>query len=928
MFWVLLAVVAFTFFVAPLLQPKVKGPEANLGEIQPPTAAKGNPVPVIFGTQKVAPNVTWYGNVHAEEIRTVTGNRTLLNPFAANHSQVTGYRYGADIAGVLCHGPIDELIDFQFQDQSMRKYRDENSNYVTGPGGVPILQTPISPAFPQLLPGGNTPVNFVINAPDFFGGDTGEGGVSGKVEFWFGKLMQNASAVLAAKVGEAVSQYKGLVHFMQYDATFGTSPYIKPFYAVVRRTPWTVSPDAATANISGSANPADAIYEVMTDARWGLGKSAGDFDVPSFAAAAVTLKAEGMGVDFTLNAQDGADGIIGEILRHIDGVLYSDPLSGKITLKLARADYVVGTLLHVTPSNCLKLENYKRSTWPETSNEVKINYIARGVSPYFSFKRDTQQAQNLANMQAMGQVSSTTLDFPYFSNGALALKAAFRTLRIVSVPLASATLTVNRTMASLTVGKVFVLDWPPMGISGMVCRVMNMALGPLDSNTVQLTVVEDVFNTAPVVFTAPSPTAWVAPTTAPLQHLKAAAIPVMYYLIKADQFIGICMVVRAGGSSTSWDGMFRDVPTAPDSPPSGTMLTSGAPFTPAGTLVALYPYTTAYQDEVGFLVTDVNQDLARLRSTDAAGLARGDNLAWIASADGGEIIAWRDIIPQATPGQYMIVGVLRGQFDTAPLDHKIGDTVYFFYPGAYQPYYPGQDTSSVPPTATSQGVGAGFKFWPSIKGIKSSLPPAAPTGAIAHPGTPTPALDPQRAIMPLPVGNTRLNTVLNRAINPATLLPDNNTLEWYIRNRLLQVTTLAHDAGTMAQEAGETYDVDVRHVSKATGADIFGVIHSFVNVTSPLAYSNLDFELDLKAANGGVVVTAGDSRRTGGGIRFLIRSKRGAFSSYDIALPGFRRSQQSGYPVVPSLQFLNIAIIPAEPPFIETMQQGVTVTST
>lgn len=928
MFWVLLAVVAFTFFVAPLLQPKIKGPEANLGEIQPPTAAKGSPIPVIFGTQKVAPNVTWYGNVHAEEIRTITGNRTLLNPFAANHSSVTGYRYGADIAGVLCHGPIDELIDFQFQEQSMRKYRDENSNYVTGAGGIPVLQTPITPAFPQLLPGGNTPVNFVINAPDFFGGDTGEGGVSGKVEFWFGKLTQNASAVLAAKVGEAVSQYKGLVHFMQYDATFGTSPYIKPFYAVLRRCPWTVSPDLATSNINGSANPADAIYEVMTDARWGLGKAAGEFDVPSFTAAAVTLKAEGMGVDLTLNAQDGADGIIGEILRHIDGVLFSDPLSGKITLKLARADYVVGTLLHVNPSNCLKLENYKRSTWPETSNEVKINYIARGVSPYFSFKRDTQQAQNLANMQAMGQVSSTTLDFPYFSTGALALKAAFRTLRIVSVPLASATLTVNRTMAALTVGKVFVLDWPPMGISGMVCRVMNMALGPLDNNTIQLTVVEDVFNTAPVVFTAPAPTTWVAPTTVPIQHLKAVALPTPYFLIKGDQFVGLCMVVRAGGSSTSWDGQYTDVPTAPT--PTGPILTSGAPFTPAGTLVNIYPWNTAYQDEAGFLVQGLNGDLAKLLASDVVGLLRGDNIAWIASADGGELIAWRDITPQATPGQYLINGVRRGQFDTPPMDHKVGDTIYFFMPGSYQPYYPGQASSATPPTATAQTTNptAGFKFWPSIKGIKSSLPPADPAGVIAHPGTNTPSLDPGRAVYPLPVGDLILNGTRANVINPLTPLPDNNTLVWSIRNRLLQTTTLLHDATTMAQEAGETYDVEVRHVSRTTGADVFGSLRTFTNVSSPINYSNLDFELDIKAANGNTVVPALDARRTGGGIRFLIRSKRAGLVSYDIAMPGFRRTQQVGYPIIPSFQFLNIAIIPAEPPFNETIQQTVTVTST
>jgi hypothetical protein len=60
MFWAIIAVLAFTFFVEPLLRPKVKGLAANLGDVQPPTADKDTPVPVVFGTQKIAPNVTWW----------------------------------------------------------------------------------------------------------------------------------------------------------------------------------------------------------------------------------------------------------------------------------------------------------------------------------------------------------------------------------------------------------------------------------------------------------------------------------------------------------------------------------------------------------------------------------------------------------------------------------------------------------------------------------------------------------------------------------------------------------------------------------------------------------------------------------------------------------------------------------------------------
>lgn len=897
MFWVLLSVLAFSFLVTPLLAPKPKGAQKNLDEVRPPTASRGNPVPVVFGTQKIAPNVVWYGNIRAQDIRTVTGNRSLLNPFAVNHSTVTGHRYGADISGVLCHGPIDELVDVYFGDVSMRKTNSSINAF--------------NPTFAQLLPAGNGPVTYTITAPEIFGGEDGDGGVNGKMEFYFGKLTQTASAKLATLVSEAVSQYKGIVHFTMYDALFGTSPFLQPMFAVVRRCPQLVSPDAATANINGSANAADVIFEIMTNTRWGIGKSPAVFDMDSFTAAAITLKAEGMGVDALLDSQDSAEAAIGEFLRHVDGVLFSHPLTGKITLKLARADYDIEDLLHVTKSNALNFSSFKRSSWPETINEVKVNYVLRGVVPDLVFKQDTQQAQNLASMQAMGDVITTTVDFPFFSTSVLALKAGFRMLRTVSVPLASGTLTVNRTMASLTIGAVFVLDWEPLGISNLVMRVVNMKLGPLDNNAIELSVVEDVFSTAPVVFVSPPSTSWTTPVTTPAAHLRAKAIPAMYFLVRGDKFIGLSMVVRGNGAATSWDGTYNDDPSVADTPVVGTQVTADSPFTPAGTTVAIYPYNTDYQDEVGFIVQDLASDLSRLVGTDADGLVRGDNLAWIDGPDGGEIIAWREVIPQATPGQYLILGVLRGQFDTVPLDHKIGDTVFFFAPDLYQPYYPGMVSIVDPPTATSMAVaGKGYKFWPALKGITGSQPVGPPAGKIQHPAVNTPAIEPHRAVLPLPVGDTRLNAVKNNAINPATPIPDSNALSWVHRNRLLQVSTLPHDYGDVSIEATETYEVEIRHVSRTTGADVFGVLRTAVGQVTPFVYTNFMFEGDLTTANGGTPVSDVDARRTGGGIRFLIRSVRGAYKSYDIAVPGFIRKQVSGYPLIPSFQFLNIYVPP------------------
>jgi hypothetical protein len=903
MFFVLLAVTLFTFVVGQLLVPRPKGgATANLNAVSPPTAEKGTPIPVVFGTCKIAPNVTWYGNVRADPI----DERIKLNIFNQGKHITKGYRYGADISGVLCHGPIDELVDLWFQDTSMLRYNQANTNYVIGPSGSPVLVTPMVPGFPQLLPGSDNPVSFTINAPDIFGGDDQEGGVKATIQFFFGKLTQIASTVLADKLGAPVSRYKGICHFIVYNALFGTSPYLKAMYAVVRRCPLVVSVDAATANIGGSANPADVIYEMMTDPRWGLGLSPAKFDFASFRASAATFKAEDMGVDFVLASQDAASSAIDEVCRHCDCVVFSHPQTGLITLKLARADYVIGTLPHVNPSNAVKFDNYKRNTWPETYNEVRVTFLNRGVAPYLAFTDDVAPAQNLANLQATGQVASAPYSFPYFSSYSRALQAAFRTLRVVSVPLASGSLTLQRSLYNLTIGSVLVLDWPPLGISGLVMRCLDIKFGTLEDNSIEVTVVEDVFNTAPVIYTAPAPTAWTPPVTTPVAHIRALAVPTMYFLVRADQFIGMNLVVRGNLASVNWDGTYNNNPTVADSPVNGTVLTTNSPFCPAGTMLAIYPWNTAYQDEVGFLVSNLD-GLDKLIGTDAAGLARGDQLALIAGPDGNEVISWRDIIPQSD-GSYRINGILRGQFDTVPMDHKLGDTVYFFYPLGYTAYFPGQDASgAVPPAASAQTLPtSGYKLWPAVKGIASQLPPGPPVAVIAPPVTNIPTADPRRAVFPLPVGDTRLNSIKNNVINPASLLPDTNALSWVHRNRLLQTALVVHDAADVTIEATETYEVEVRHVNKTTGADSFGLLRVTAGQVSPYSYTNQMFEVDITAANGGVTVAAGDARRTGGGIRFLIRSVRGTLKSYDVTVPGFMRKQLAAYPIIPALQFLNI----------------------
>lgn len=909
MFWVLLATLVLSYAVSSLLAPKVAGPQpANAGDILPPTAESGKPIPVIFGTQKIAPNVFWWGNVHVDPVT----ERVSGDIFGITHKTVTlGYNYGADIAGSLCHGPIDELLDIMFQDVSLGDYTARKTNTIQTPWGEWVTLPPFTPTFPIPLPVGTGPSPFSINTPDLFGGTAQGGGVVGAFDFFWGKDPQPQSGALAAAsgLGAKLSNYKGLCWIYFHNTVFGNAPQIKPLYVVLRRCPQVVSPDAATANINGSANPADAIYEILTNAKWGLGRSAANFDVASFTASAVTLKAEDMGIDFTINTQDAAETIVGEILRHIDGVLYTHPQTGLLTLKLARADYVVADLPHVTPSNVLKLGEYKRSIWPETFNEVKVNYIRRmGLGPLliYDFTPNIQQAQNLASVQSMGQVASTTLSFNYFSSADRALKAAFRTLRVVSLPLASAVITVNRSLATkLSMGSVFVLDWPPLGITGMVMRIGNIKFGLLTDNKVELTVVEDVFTTAPATFTPVATTAWVPVDTAPVAPGFALAVPAPYFLVQADNFIGLNMVVRGKKTGLTWDGYF-DIPSASDGSP-GPLYTTDNPFVPTGTLVAPLLWSSAYQAD-GIVLNDY-MDLDKAYSASTTAFPAGQSLAMIygGTPGTGEIIAFRDVVRNAD-GTSTLNGVMRGQLDTLPMNHPIGAKVLFFTAQAFATYWPG--FPAAPPTASSQVAGtSGYKGWAATKGIVGRRAPEPPTFPIQQTGLSL--TDPRRAVMPYPPGHLMMNGTENNGINVATPIPGTAvSVAWAGRNRLTEAAMRLHSAVGVAEEAGTFYRATALWVNRTTGATIY-TLRTDDPVTTPYVYDSTMLEWDFMEANGGVALPGGAANRTNGGLRILIQAYTSAtLASINAAVPGFAPAQVGGYPVNPSLVYAAAAVLP------------------
>jgi hypothetical protein len=81
--------------------------------------------------------------------------------------------------------------------------------------------------------------------------------------------------------------------------------------------------------------PDRAAVEILTDDDWGAAVAPWDLH-PSWAAAAATCKAEGLGCSFLLERAEPAEGTIDALLALADGARYLDPLTGLLAVRLAR----------------------------------------------------------------------------------------------------------------------------------------------------------------------------------------------------------------------------------------------------------------------------------------------------------------------------------------------------------------------------------------------------------------------------------------------------------------------------------------------------------------------------------------------------------------------------------------------------------------
>jgi hypothetical protein len=587
--------------------------------------------------------------------------------------------------------------------------------------------------------------------------------------------------------------YRGICYAVLVNFYLGISSSPRPMAFIVRRCPDPLAMGSAIANLNGDANGAFAIYDILTNDRYGLGILPARIDATSFSYAATILATEGLGISMLFDSQQTADQLIGEILRHLDGVVYIDMATGLWTLKLARADYDPTTLPVIDVDDIEKIQ-FSRPSWLETSNQVTLSYIDRGQD----FNVRTVKAEDNGNIAVTAEVRTEDLTFNGLSNGSSAALVAARCLKGFTYPIAKVTLTVNRAAWSYRMGGVFALTWVPLGIVGEVFRIANIGYGEVAAGKITIDAVEDIFGLNYTVYDPPPPSGWInplgAPSAPPFRRLEEVPLE----LAPTTAIYAMTLAAHAEAD--------RDYLVYQPVSGSDTETNDVTSFTPVGMLLGIYPAGTVALDPTGFVLQGNGIDLNVLENTDAGGVVLGTNLALIDE----ELVSWETSTLNSN-GTISIAGVLRGVMDTVPADHASGALVYFVTEGA--------GLTQQSPYGSDQTVQA--KLLPENSVGTFPLSSASYVSVTTR----------SRVLRPYPPGNVCEQGEPYGTRYKATL--GSVTISWSSRNRLTQAAAalmIRQDQSDIAGEAGQTFKVlvviggaTIRTVNPATSPFVYAV---------------------------------------------------------------------------------------------------------
>jgi hypothetical protein len=273
-------------------------------------------------------------------------------------------------------------------------------------------------------------------------------------------------------------------------------------------------------------------------------------------------------------------------------------------------------------------------------------------------KDNTIRAKNPANMAAVGRRNIKTVSFPLFTNIENVSWATHMVMTEASYPLAVINLTLGRKAFQLKPGDLFILNYAPYSISGMVVRVLSIEEENLDSERFIVSVMEDINYVA----TAPEMIA----TTGQAESLDLDIEDFTHFVVMEPPYITnewpnyvIPIVARETGNETH-----ALIYVSVDGGSSYTFLSGTKTFAVHGVLT----------EAMG-----ASDDSCNVEITLDAGLLSSDNDAHTKQSNliliDQEVMSFKSIEAESD-GTYTISDLDRGLFGTTVDDHDEDASVY------------------------------------------------------------------------------------------------------------------------------------------------------------------------------------------------------------------------------------------------------------
>jgi len=418
-----------------------------------------------------------------------------------------------------------------------------------------------------------------IDAPELFGGNLREGGVTGPIDVLFGEQSQVFNPYLQARLPETPA-YIGVFSIVLNHVYVGLNYYLKPWALRLTRVhklkngapQWQDSYAEVGTDL---INAVHVVRECCTDTTFGLGHASSLIDETKFLAAAQTCYSEGLGFAFYWNKESSISDFIQEVLKHIQGAFYLNRSTGKFEISLIRPVVSTVGLVHLTTANTKEVLDFKRKSIGDLVSQVTVKYIDNGTD-----KPASVTVTDAALAQRQGKVISKVIDYAGVATKDVAQKLSTRDLQQLSYPIYSCSIKCDRTAENLNPGDPFLLTWPDYFDGELLLRVVSINLGTAINNAITIEAIQDNFRATDIIYDSPPTTGWVSPIHAPEAVALSGLVETPYYVVatnKGDTF------AQGVATTEQFISVFGASPT-PDSISAAIWSTTGTTFVSNGVM--------------------------------------------------------------------------------------------------------------------------------------------------------------------------------------------------------------------------------------------------------------------------------------------------------------------------------------------------------